>query len=118
MATNVVRSQSAVAPDLVESAGTDNSATAPRVVLFRNPVRPCIVSVPATFNAAVRVKVNAVAANDFDNDADDDGPGYWTIAVGATEDVSIQGRISISRVSFVTADAADDLDDVSVVGWR
>lgn len=101
----------------VETAGTDNDATAPRVVKFTTPAKPVIISVPASFAAAIKVKINAVAANDYDNDADDDGPGYWTVAAGATQELSLNGCVAVERVSFITQNAGDDLDLVSVVGW-
>jgi hypothetical protein len=102
----------------VENAGTDNDETDPRVLLFNTDARPVIVSVPAGFNDVVRVKINATASNDFDNDSDDDGPGYFTVAAGATVDVSLVGLISILRVSFITTNAGDALTDVGVVGWE
>lgn len=118
MGRGVVRAGPAVAPTTITGEeGTDNSKTAPRVMEFNTPTRPVIVSIPSTFNAVVNVKINAAAANDFDNDADDDGPGYFTVAVGATVDVSLEGQVAIEKVSFVTNNAGDDLDDVSVVGW-
>lgn len=107
----------------IETAGTDNSLTAPRVCKFPTYVRPCIISVPAGFTAAIRVKVNpgataaTAAANDFDNDSDDDGPGYFVVAAGATQELTFDSRFNVERVSFVTQDAGDDLDDVSLVGW-
>lgn len=118
MGANSVRSGPAVGPDIVIAAGTDNDSTDPKVVGFTVGVRPCLVSVPGTFTSAIRCKMNALAANDFDNDGDDDGTGYVTIAVGSHEDLSIGGRILVDKVSFVTQNAGDDLDLVSVVGWR
>jgi len=107
--------------DHIETAGTDNDATAPRVVRFSSPdpkpVRTCLVHNPTGANAALLVKVNALAANDFDGDSDDDGVAYWSVAAGATIDVTLEGRLSVNRVSFVTQNAGDDLDAVVVVGW-
>lgn len=116
MGRGTVRAGAAVEPT-VATFGADNNPAGPRRVVFQTPARPVIVSVPATFTASVRVKVNAVATNDFDNDADDDGPGYFTVVAGATVDVSLEGCIAVEAVSFITQDAGDDLDDVSVVGW-
>jgi len=116
MGRGVVRAGPAVEPT-VTNDGTDNSQTDPRVVEFDTPTRPVIVSVPATFGASIKVKINAAAANDFDNDADDDGPGYFTVAAGATREVSLDGQVAVQQVSFITQNAGDDLDDVSVVGW-
>jgi len=103
------------------AAGTDNSLTAPRIILFNRPVSPCIVSNGTGNGNDVRVKVNTElngsVSNDFDNDADDDGPGHFTVADGETIDVSIGSGLAVHSVSFVTLDAADDLDTVTVVGW-
>lgn len=115
--------------------GTDNSLTAPRIILFDSPVRPCIVTNHCQ-NSEVLVKVNTelngTVSNDFDNDTDDDGLGHFVIPPKVTLadaskdppeghssslDVSCGGQISVHSVSFVTTNASDDLDDVSVVGW-
>jgi hypothetical protein len=70
----------------------------------------------------IRVKCNAetngTVSNDFDNDSDDDGPGYFTVADGESIDVSIGGLVAIHSVSAVTLDAGDDLDDIAVAGWE
>lgn len=116
MALGRARTGAATEPT-VETAGTDNDLTAPQVVKFDTPAKPVYISVPAGFAASIRVKVNADADNDFDNDSDDDGPGYHVVAAGATKELSEQGCLSLERVSFVTQDAGDDLDDVSIVGW-
>jgi hypothetical protein len=104
------------------ASGTDNSLTDPRIVLFAQPVRPCIVANGTGNGNAIRIKVNAelngTVSNDFDNDADDDGPGHITILDGETADASIGGCLSVHSVSIVTLDAADDLDLVTVVGWK
>jgi hypothetical protein len=102
--------------------GTDNSLTDPRIIIFGTPVRPCIVMNGTGNGNDIRVKVNAetngTVSNDFDNDADDDGPGHFTLADGETIDVSIGSGLSVLSVSFVTLDGADDLDKVAVVGWE
>ena len=116
MGLGKARAGAAVEPS-IETSGTDNDLTAPRVVKFNSSARPVYISIPATFNASIVVKINALAANDFDNDSDDDGPGYFTVAAGETRDLSERGCVSIERVSFCTQNAGDDLDDVSVVGW-
>lgn len=115
MSANSVRTGAATEP-AVTNAGTDNSLTDPRVVEFNQYARPCIVTNHCV-NAAIKVKVNAPASNDFDNDSDDDGAGYFIIAAGAHQDVSQEGRVAVKSVSFITQNASDDLDDVSVVGW-
>ena len=101
--------------------GTDGSLTDPRIVLFKPYVRPCIVMNGTGNGNVIRVKVNAeldgTVTNDFDNDTDDDGPGYITIADGETADASLGGLVAVHSVSFVTTDGGDDLDNVAVVGW-
>jgi hypothetical protein len=116
MGRGTVRAGPAVEPTET-NAGTDNSQTDPRVVEFKTPTRPILLAVPGAFTSAVRAKINAPKTNDFDNDSDDDGPGYFTVAPGATKDVSVEGQVAVQKVSFVTQDAGDDLDLVSVVGW-
>lgn len=122
MAVGKVRTGVPVAPQTTENAGTDNDDTDPRVLKFNKYARPCIVSWPAGNTSAIKVKVNAgvdatsAIANDFASGGD--GPGYFTIAVGAEKDVSFEGIVAVQRVSFVTQNAGDDLDDVSVVGWE
>lgn len=110
------------------AAGTDNSQTDPRIITFDPPVRPCIITNHCT-NAAVLVKVNAelngTVSNDFDNDSDDDGLGHFALppndgAVSLSPswvDLSLGGAVNVHSVSFITTNAGDDLDDVSVVGW-
>ena len=101
--------------------GTDNSLTLPRIIVFDRQVSPCIVANGTGNGNNVRVKVNAevngTVSNDFDNDVDDDGPGHFTVADGETIDVSVGSSLAVHSVSFVTLDAADDLDAVTVVGW-
>ena len=101
--------------------GTDGSLTDPRIMLFEPYVRPCIVMNGTGNGNVIRVKVNAeidgTVTNDFDNDADDDGPGYLTIADGATADASFGGLVAVHSISFITTAGGDDLDDVAVVGW-
>lgn len=104
------------------AAGTDNSLTDPRIILFDPPVRPCIVANGTGNGNNIRVKVNTelngTVTNDFDNDADDDGPGHIAVIDGETADASIGSGISVHSVSIVTLDGADDLDLVTVVGWE
>lgn len=120
MGRNAVRTRAATTGTQA-AAGTDNDLEDPRIILFDPPVRPCIVMNGTGNSNNVRVKVNAelngTVSNDFDNDADDDGPGYFTILDGETADVSIGGALAVYSVSFVTLDGADDLDTVTVVGW-
>lgn len=103
------------------ASGTDGSTTDPRIVVFDDYVRPCIVMNGTGNGNDVQVKMNAetsaTVSNDFDNDSDDDGPGYVTVADGETVDVSLNGQLCVFSVSFITTDAGDDLDNVAVVGW-
>lgn len=103
------------------AAGTDGSTTDPRIILFDPYIRPCIVMNGTGNGNVIRVKINTetngTVSNDFDNDADDDGPGYFTIADGETADVSLWGLISVHSVSFITTAGGDDLDKVTAVGW-
>jgi hypothetical protein len=62
------------------------------------------------------VKLNATDATDFGG-ASSDGAGHFPINDGAAVEVSLGNILSITRVSFITTDAGDDLDDVGVVGW-
>lgn len=104
------------------AAGTDNSLVDPRIILFDPPVRPCIVANGTGNGNNIRFKINTelngTVSNDFDNDADDDGPGYVTVIDGETADASLGNNLSVHSVSIVTLDGADDLDLVTVVGWR
>ena len=101
--------------------GTDNSLTDPRIILFDPGLRPCIVANGTGNGNNIRVKCNTeltgTVSDDFDNDSDDTGPGFFSVSDGETIDVSIGGRIAVHSVSFVTLAGGDDLDDVSVVGW-
>lgn len=109
-------------PGTQEAAGSDDSLTDPRIIIFSNPVRPCIVANGTGNGNNIRVKVNTelngTVSNDFDNDSDDDGPGHISIIDGETADVSLGNNVSVHSVSIVTLDAADDLDLVTVVGWE
>lgn len=103
------------------ASGTDNSLTDPRIILFPKPVRPCIIMNGTGNGNNILAKINAeltgTVSNDFDNDSDDDGPGHLTIIDGESADASIGGALSVNSVSFVTLDASDDLDKVTVIGW-
>lgn len=119
----------------VVATGTDNSTTAPRIILFSKPVSPCIITHHGA-NSELLVKINVeldgTVSNDFDNDSDDDGIGHIVIPPKVTfadaskgppeggecyVDLSMGGQLAIHSVSFATTHASDDLDDVSVVGW-
>ena len=116
------------------AAGSDNSLTDPRIILFDPPCRPCIVTNHgATDEILVKVntELNGTVSNDFDNDGDDDGLGHFVIPPRVTladaskdppeggecyVDVSMGGLITVHSVSIATV--GGDLDDVSVVGWK
>jgi hypothetical protein len=120
MGKGAIRSGAPVQGTTVAS-GTDNSQTDPRIILFDPPVRPCIVMNGTGNGNNILMKVNAelngTVSNDFDNDADDDGPGHITIIDGESADASIGSALTVHSVSFVTTDSGDDLDSVAVVGW-
>ena len=102
--------------------GTDNDLTDPQIILFDTYVRPCLVMNGTGNGNNIKVKMNTelngTVSNDFDNDSDDDGPGHITIADGESADVSLGGQLCVHSVSFVTLDGGDDLDNVTVVGWK
>jgi hypothetical protein len=92
-------------------AGTDNDLDDPRILRFKDKdARPCLVTNLTGGGRHIRVKVNT--DTDFDPEA-----GFFTIPDQRTLDVSVGGLIAVNRVSFVTLNAADDLDDVKVYGW-
>ncbi len=99
------------------SAGTDGNVTSPRVVEFEVGNRPVIVHNNTGNTRAILVKLNASADTDFGG-ASDDGIGHLPINDGAAVEVSMGGILSIERISFVTTDANDSLDDVEVHGWN
>jgi hypothetical protein len=116
------------------AAGTDDSLVLPRIILFRNPVRPCIVTNHCT-NSELLVKVNTeLNGTVSETFSAANGLGHFVIppketkfvADGGTDapdgsanwvDVSCGGQIAVHSVSFCTTHQADDLDDVSVVGF-
>lgn len=116
----------------VVNDGTDNSLTDPRIIIFDPPVRPCVILNHNT-NERCLIKVNVeppnstgAVTNDFDDDSDDDGAGHMasprTLVTGAAippgVDASVGGHLSVHSISLVTTHANDDLDKISVVGWR
>ena len=105
----------------IEKSGTDGNVTAPRVVTFKGgdsgvAARPCLVHNNTGNGNAILVKINPTDAIDFGG-ASDDGAGHFRICDGDTTDVSLGNVLSIERLSFVTTDSGDDLDNVIVVGW-
>ncbi len=117
-------------------AGTDDDLTDPRIITFRRPVSPCIVTHHGV-NDELLVKVNTevlgvAAVTETFTQAN--GLGHFVIPPKNTDfltdgsdgpptgsanhvDVSCGGQIAVHSVSFCTTHASDDLDDVSVVGW-
>jgi len=112
--------------------GTAGDVTDPRIILFDNPVSPCVVtSHTDAFKAhEVSVKVNeeidGTCSSPFTQAA---GLGHFVLPVKRTEadlwkaakeggeihvDVSLGGQIAVHSVSFTML---GDLDDISVVGW-
>ncbi len=110
--------------------GTDGSMVLPRIILFDDPARPCIVTNHGTTDeilVKVNVEVNGTVSETF---TQANGLGHFvippkvTLADAAKDppeggecwvDVSMGGLIAVHSVSFVTV--SGDLDDVSVVGW-
>lgn len=99
------------------SDGADGNVTSPRVLEFPFNTRPVIVHNNTGNTRAILVKLNATNDSDFGG-ASDDGIGHFPINDGAAVEVSMGGILNVHRVSFVTTDAADDLDDVEVHGWN
>lgn len=116
MSASRPRSGSSVEPTQA-SAGADGNLTSPRVYTFDPYVRPVIVCNFTAGGRVIRVKVNATAATEFGGGSDD-GLGYLTVADDDWVDVSLGGLVNVTRISFVTTNAADDLDDVEVHGWQ
>ena len=106
----------------VANSGTDGSQTDPRIILFAGVVRPAFIMNATGNGNVIRVKVNTetegTVSNDFDNDGDDDGWGHFSVCDDGTLDLSVLGGLCIESISYITTDAGDDLDNVSVVGWR
>lgn len=117
-------------------AGTDGSLTAPRLITFNTPVRPCIVTHHGQ-NDELLIKVNVELkdatsiTDDFSTGATGKGmfvlPPKVTLADASKDppeggecyvDVSLGGLIAVHSVSIATVNSSDDLDDVSVVGWQ
>ena len=106
--------------------GTDNDQTAPRILLFDPPVRPCIVTNHCV-NEEVRVKINTeLNGTVSETFTTANGLGHFLLSprvatgVGGvhTVDVSCGGQVAVHSVSFTTGNGSDDLDDVSVVGFQ
>lgn len=98
------------------AAGTDGSSTLPRVLTFKPYTRPCMVWNNTGNGRSIIVKLNATDATDFGGGSDD-GAGYFSIPDGSSVEVSLGGLLCIDRVSFITTNSEDDLDDVEVHGW-
>lgn len=103
--------------------GTDNSATDPRIIIFDPPVRPCIVTNHCVNNiivVKVNTEVNGTVSEDFSTLKGHFVIVPWTFAGGSNRevDVSCGGQIAVHSVSFRTNHGSDDLDDVSVVGFK
>ena len=99
------------------SAGSDGNITSPRVLEFSTQAWPVILWNNTGNTRAVRVKLNATDALDFGGGSDD-GLGYFAIPDGSSVEVTLRGMLNVKRISFVTTDAADDLDNVEVHGWE
>jgi hypothetical protein len=103
------------------AAGTDNSLTDPRIVIFAPGVRPCWVRLASPLTVAtshVLVKVNTETDGTVSDDFSTGTPAHLTLSsTSETVDLSDGGQIVVHSVSFVTQNASDDLDDVMLVGF-
>lgn len=99
------------------SPGIDGNLTSPRVVEFDLYARPVIVHNNTGNGNKILVKLNATDDTDFGGGSDD-GIGYFPVNDEAAVEVSLGGILSVKRVSFVTTDGGDDLDNVEVHGWN
>lgn len=113
--------------------GADNDLTDPRIIIFDPPVRPCIVTHHGQ-NDELLVKINTeLSGTVSETFTQANGLGHFVIPPkikladasvdppdGSANhvDVSCGGQIAVHSVSFCTTNASDDLDDVSVVGWK
>lgn len=103
------------------SSGTNGDVTDPRRLQFQRATRPFGARPVTVWNKtgggrAIYIKLNAGDDIDFGG-ANDDGSGYFPINDGSAVEVTMGGLLSVERVSFVTINAADDLDNVEVTGW-
>jgi hypothetical protein len=110
------------------AAGTDDSLTDPRIILFDKPVRPCIVANHCS-NTEILVKVNTeLNGTVSETFSAANGLGHFIIppkSSGFTKyggmrhfDVSLGGLIAVHSVSICTTHASDSLADVSIVGFN
>jgi len=96
----------------VTTAGTDNTATAPRVLTFDTYANPCLITNQTGGGRAIRAKINSSNTN-FTTEI-----GFVSVPDGETVDLSFCGVVDVTTVSFVTENVGDDLDLVQVVGWE
>lgn len=103
------------------AAGTDNSLTDPRIIIFSPGVRPCWIRLAASLTVAtshVLVKINTELDGTVSDDFSTGTPAHLTLSsTSETVDLSDGGQLQVHSVSFVTQNANDDLDDVMVVGF-
>jgi len=116
MSASRPRSGIPVVPGQV-SAGTDGNLTSPRVYEFATYARPVMIWNNTGNGNPIRVKLNSSDATDFGGGSDD-GLGHFVIPDGSSVEVSLGGLLNVKRISFVTTDGGDDLDDVEVHGWQ
>lgn len=122
MGAGTVRSGAPVAGTVAVS-GTDNSLTAPRVITFPTPVRPCWIRLAAAVQATtapVLVKVNAEPATTEtvnDDFATGSGASHTLSSINETIDLSEGGIIAIHSISIATQHDDDDLDDVVIAAF-
>lgn len=112
------------------AAGVDGDLTDPRIIVFRAPVRPCIVTNHGATDE-ILVKVNVETTGTVSETFATPNRGHFvippkvTLADAAKDppeggecwvDVSLGGQLLVHSVSIATVNG--DLDDVSVVGWK
>ena len=98
--------------------GTDNDLTDPRIILFSKPVSPCVVYNKTGNGNDIIVKINTETTGTVAEDFSANPFGHFNVKDGESVDASIRRSIAVESISFVTLDGADDLDNVSVVGWN
>ena len=117
MGAGSVRTGTPVLP-VTRSAGTDGSATLPRVYTFDPPVRPCIIYNHTGNGNQIRVKLNSTDETDFGGASSDHAAGHFPVNDETATEAALGHILAISRVSIITTAGGDDLDDVGVIGWE
>jgi len=104
-------------------SGTDNDLTAPRIIIFDPPVRPCWIRTNVAINAAttpilVKVNTEVVGVTAVSDDFSTGAAAHHTLSdINETIDLSEGGMVAVHSVSFASQHANDGLSDVVVVGF-